>query len=204
MMQLIDSAGPLVWPLLLCSVLALAIILEKSWSLRESSVLPHQVYNAWLNSSRTGIPPITSAHSQSTLGILLAKLTEFKQKELTQHQIENEAEYLGKALVHNLEYRLNLLGIIATITPLLGLLGTVLGMIEIFSQLMQSGIGQPEQLAGGISEALLTTALGLGIAIPCLMAYHIFQKKVERYANQLEHYCHQFLHQSHHDLVNAL
>jgi biopolymer transport protein ExbB len=93
---------------------------------------------------------------------------------------------VGRQVVHELERYLNTLGTIASIAPLLGLLGTVIGMIKVFAAIMTAGVGNPTVLAGGISEALITTAAGLSVAIPSLMFHRYFGGKVDRLVIKME------------------
>lgn len=202
MLQQLQTGGVLVWPLLFCSIVALAIIMEKLWSLRTHAIIKLSDYQAMLGqlpleSTDTRIP-FSDIKVRSLLGYLVVRLTEMRNDGWSQKRIETELEHEGQSVVHKMEQRLNWLGIIATITPLIGLLGTVLGMIKIFRQMLATGLSQPELLAGGISEALLTTALGLSIAIPCLIAYHLFEKRIEVLSEQLERHSRSFLHQLEH------
>ncbi|HEB97739.1 MAG TPA: MotA/TolQ/ExbB proton channel family protein [Sedimenticola thiotaurini] len=168
------------WPIIACSVVAMAIIIERLWMLRTSRVVPDDlVSQVWqlhrrqeINSSR-----IKSIAEGSPLGrILAAGLTNrFHSKEVMKEAIEE----VGRQVVHELERYLNTLGTIASISPLLGLLGTVIGMIKVFAAITTAGVGNPAVLAGGISEALITTAAGLSVAIPSLMFHRYLSGRVD-------------------------
>ena len=180
MLELIQAGGWLMWPIIACSVVAMAIIIERLWMLRTSRVVPEDlVSQVWqlhrrqeINSSR-----IKSIAEGSPLGrILAAGLTNrFHSKEVMKESIEE----VGRQVVHELERYLNTLGTIASISPLLGLLGTVIGMIKVFAAITTAGVGNPAVLAGGISEALITTAAGLSVAIPSLMFHRYLSGRVD-------------------------
>lgn len=180
MLELIQAGGWLMWPIIACSVVAMAIIIERLWMLRTSRVVPDDlVSQVWqlhrrqeINSSR-----IKSIAEGSPLGrILAAGLTNrFHSKEVMKEAIEE----VGRQVVHELERYLNTLGTIASISPLLGLLGTVIGMIKVFAAITTAGVGNPAVLAGGISEALITTAAGLSVAIPSLMFHRYLSGRVD-------------------------
>ena len=168
------------WPLLLCSVLAVGIILERAWSLRQSRIAPKKlVAQAWHWQKQGELNPerIRTMREGSALGRILAVglTSDANEREVMKQNIED----VGRHVAHELGRFLNTLGTIASITPLLGLLGTVIGMIKVFSVITTQGIGDPSVLAEGISEALVTTAAGLSVAIPTLMFYRYYRGKVE-------------------------
>ena len=167
------------WPIVVCSVLALAIIVERCWSLRRSVVAPRdlmsQIQGMTLGDRLTN-EQIDSVRETSALGrILAAGLSRQTQQAFL---VKDAIEEAGGHVVHELERYLNALGTIAATTPLLGLLGTVIGMIKVFSAITAVGVGDPQVLAGGISEALITTAAGLSVGIPSLMFHRYFLGKV--------------------------
>lgn len=180
MLELIQSGGWLMLPILACSVLALAICLERFWTLRASRVAPkgllaetwHAMKSGQLNADR-----LRAIKASSALGtILVAGLNNASHgREIMKESVEEAASYV----VHDLERFLNPLGTIAAITPLLGLLGTVIGMIKVFTEIMVQGTGNANVLAGGISEALITTATGLSVAIPALIFHRYFQRRID-------------------------
>ncbi len=179
MLDIIKTGGWLMWPILACSVVATAIICERFWSLRAKKIIPpHLVAQVWslyrkkqLDASR-----LRQLQTSSPLGaILAAGLVNYRYgREVMKEAVED----VGRHVVHELERFLDILGTIASISPLLGLLGTVFGMIKVFSAITTAGVGDPQVLAGGISEALLTTAAGLSVAIPTLIFHRFFQGKV--------------------------
>ena len=180
MLELIRAGGFLMWPILACSVISLAIIAERFWSLRESKIVPvNLVANVWQwhKSDQLDAKRIQALRVNSPLGMILAAglLNRKHSREIMKESIEE----VGRLVAHSLERFLNTLGTISSITPLLGLLGTVIGMIKVFTVITSQGIGDPSVLSEGISEALLTTAAGLSVAIPSLMFYRYFRGKVD-------------------------
>lgn len=180
MFELVKAGGWLMVPIMLCSIAAMAIVVERFWTLRRNRVAPHnlvvQVWQ-WAKSGHLTEERLRSLQTGSPLGrILVAGVANRKQE----RQIMKERiEEVGRHVVHGLERYLNTLGTIASITPLLGLLGTVLGMIKVFTVISAQGVGDAGALAGGISEALITTAAGLFVAIPSLMFYRYFRGKID-------------------------
>lgn len=175
------------WPIVVCSVLALAIIVERCWSLRRSVVAPRdlmsQIQGMTLGDRLTN-EQIDSVRETSALGrILAAGLSRQTQQAFL---VKDAIEEAGGHVVHELERYLNALGTIAATTPLLGLLGTVIGMIKVFSAITAVGVGDPQVLAGGISEALITTAAGLSVGIPSLMFHRYFLGKVNELTVAME------------------
>ncbi len=180
MLELIKAGGFLMWPILLCSVISMAIIAERFWSLRASKIAPEGlVANVWQwqKAGRLDADHIKILSVSSPLGkVLSAGLVNYKHS----REIMKEAiEEAGRHVAHDLERFLNTLGTIASVSPLLGLLGTVIGMIKVFTVITVQGIGDPSVLSEGISEALLTTAAGLSVAIPSLMFYRYFRGRVD-------------------------
>ncbi len=187
-MELFYSAGGwLMLPILICSIVAVAIILERFWSLRRKRIAPvglrqdvaRQVMVAPLTASQ-----LAELEQSSPLGCLFA--SGLRNLSFSREVMKESIEEAATAVVHDLERFLNLLGTIAAITPLLGLLGTVLGMIEVFAVIMEEGAGQAPMLAGGISKALVTTAAGLSIAIPALLFHRFFERRVSELVVHLE------------------
>ena len=180
MLELIRAGGFLMWPILACSVISMAIIAERFWSLRESKIAPvNLVANVWQwhKSDQLDAKRIQALRVNSPLGMILAAglLNRKHSREIMKESIEE----VGRLVAHSLERFLNTLGTISSITPLLGLLGTVIGMIKVFTVITSQGVGDPSVLSEGISEALLTTAAGLSVAIPSLMFYRYFRGKVD-------------------------
>ncbi|WP_198007319.1 MotA/TolQ/ExbB proton channel family protein [Nitrococcus mobilis] len=187
MWKLIEAGGWVMLPILACSVVALAFTIERCWALRRSRVVPkHLVAQVWhLVKSNTLEPTqLRELRAGSPLGRMLAAgLVNIQYgREIVLESIEDR----GRHEAHGLERYLNTLGTIAAVSPLLGLLGTVIGMIKVFSSISSAGLGNVTALAGGISQALFTTAAGLVVAIPTLMAYRYFRGKVETLVVDLE------------------
>lgn len=167
-------------PIVACSILALAIILERIWTLRASRVAPPQTINElwrWIKKKELNGRKLKALQGSSPLGRILAGglLNAKHGREIMKESIEHEASQV----IHDLERFLNPLGTVATITPLLGLLGTVIGMIKVFAEIQLAGVGNAGNLAGGISEALITTAAGLSVAIPALICHRYFIRRVD-------------------------
>jgi biopolymer transport protein ExbB len=186
-LELMKSGGLLMWPLLLCSIISLAIIAERFWSLQSKRIAPRNLVTQvwqWQKSGELDAERMQLLRVGSPLGrILAAGLMNMRHdREVMKESIEE----VGRHVVHELERFLNTLGTIASISPLLGLLGTVIGMIKVFAVITTQGVGNPSILAEGISEALLTTAAGLTVAIPSLMFYRYFQGKVDELVVTME------------------
>lgn len=187
MFELVRSGGWLMLPIILCSIIAIAITIERFWSLKPSKIAPKnaltEVWNK-LKSNELDSANLRELRLSSPLGqILAAGLVNSKSgREIMTESIEQAASHV----IHELERYLNTLGTIAAITPLLGLLGTVFGMIKVFSEIMIQGTGDASVLAGGISQALFTTAAGLCVAIPALIFYRMFTRRVAGLVVELE------------------
>jgi biopolymer transport protein ExbB len=180
MLEIIKAGGWVMVPLILCSIFALAIVAERFWTLRESRVAPKnlvaQVWQ-WEKSGHLDARRIADLRRSSPLGrILAAGLINRKH---TREIMKESIEDVGRHVAHDLEGFLNVLGTITAMSPLLGLLGTVLGIIKIFSTIMTHGIGDPNMMAGGIAEALIDTVTGLTIAIPSMFFYRYFHSRVD-------------------------
>jgi biopolymer transport protein ExbB len=185
--EIVKSGGWLMAPIILCSIVAVAIIGERLWSLQRKRIIPkHLVAQIWQLQSRGVLTSeqISTVRDSSPLGRVLASglATVNKSREVMKECIEET----GRHVVHELQRYMNTLGTIAAITPLLGLLGTVIGMIKVFSVITAEGVGNPAVLAGGISEALITTAAGLSVAIPALMAHRYFRGLIDEFVVYME------------------
>jgi biopolymer transport protein ExbB len=186
-LDLIESGGWLMWPILACSVVATAIVIERLWALRRERVLPRELMERVRDWERIGrVPPqnMDDLRVGSPLGKLI--VAGLSTKDRRRDVIRESIEENGRQVVHQLERYLNTLGTIASISPLLGLLGTVIGMIRVFNVITLQGVGDPTVLAGGISEALITTAAGLTVAIPSLMFYRHFRGRVDEFVVSME------------------
>ena len=187
MLEIILAGGWLMVPILLCSTLSVAIIIERFWTLRKSKVTPEGLTGMvedWAARHELDARHLEQIRNESPLGrIYAAALINRKRP---RDAIKEAVEDTGRHVVHDLERFLNTLGTIAGISPLLGLLGTVVGMIKVFSAIMISGVGDANVLAGGISQALITTAAGLTVAIPSYFFYRFFRGMVAEYVISME------------------
>ena len=184
---MVKSGGWLMVPIILCSMVSLAIIAERFWSLRIDKVLPkHLVSTVW-NAVKKGTfktSDLELLRKQSALGkILSAGLINRNQP---RERIKQSIEERGREVVHELERFIDVLGTIASISPLLGLLGTVVGMISVFATITTHGVGDPGALAGGISQAMVTTAAGLSVAIVSLIFYRYFRRRIDTIVVEME------------------
>lgn len=187
MWELIKSGGWLMMPILLASTLALAICLERAWTLRTSRVAPADLLARvwqWIKANQLDAAKLKELRESSPLGeILAAGLLNSKHgREIMKESIEESASHV----IHGLERYLSLLGTIAVISPLLGLLGTVVGIIEAFMAVTATGLNDPALLAGGISKALITTAGGLVVAIPAMVMHRYFTRHITSVAVEME------------------
>ena len=180
MFELIVAGGWLMLPLLLCSLAVMVISIERYISLHPDKVLPEnllgQVWH-WLKQRQVTSDKLSELRDSSPLGqVLAAGLSNSGHgREVMKDSIEEAANQV----IHNLERYVSILGTIAAITPLIGLLGTVVGMIKVFTAIMLEGTGNAGVLAGGISEALITTAAGLSVAIPALACHRFFERRID-------------------------
>ena len=187
MWDIVKAGGWAMLPILICSAVALAIVLERCWTLRRGSVLPpglgEEVRN-WARSGQLDPAHLDTLSNGSPLGELLASALAVRNRprELIKERIEDT----GRHVVHRMERYLNTLGTIALIGPLLGLLGTVIGLIRMFMEVMNGGVGDPMKMAGGIGEALICTATGLVVAIPAYVLHRYFRSKVAGYVVEME------------------
>lgn len=185
--ELISSGGWLMVPIIGCSILSLAICLERLWELRANKVAPQGLMAdvwSWLKSGAMSAEKMKEVRKNSPLGrIIVAGLSNARHgREIMKESIQETASQV----IHEMERFLTALGTIAAITPLLGLLGTVIGMIKVFTEIMAQGTGNASVLAGGISEALITTAAGLAVAIPTLIFHRHFQRKIDSLVVEME------------------
>ena len=187
MFSIIQAAGWPIWFLLLASVIAVALIIERAMALRRAKVLPARLLDDVVGAVRNRkVPPdmMQRLDQGSPLGRILA--TGLRQDGSTREAMKTAIEETGRAVAHDLERYLSALGTIAATAPLMGLFGTVVGMIEIFGAQGPSGVASPQQLAHGISVALYNTAFGLVVAIPALVAYRIFRARVDGFLVDME------------------
>jgi len=187
-LELVKAGGWPMIPLLMLAVAALAIILERAWTLRRVAVLPPNLgkeVRAWAATGRLDPAHIESLRATSPLGALLAAALDVRQR--PREVIRERIEDVGRHLVHRMERFLNTLGTIAAAGPLLGLFGTVVGMIQMFLGILDHGIGDVNQLAGGIGKALVCTAAGMIVAVPALMAHRWLRGRIAGYIVDMEH-----------------
>jgi biopolymer transport protein ExbB len=187
MWEIVQAGGWLMLPIIACSIVAAAIIVERLWTLQPQRVLPKDLTaDAWDRVVRNRLDRdyLSELHHSSPLGQVLA--AGLANRHASREVIKESIEDSGRHVVHDLERFLNSLGTIAAITPLMGLLGTVIGMIKVFAAITAFGVGNPGVLAGGISEALITTAAGLSVAIPALIAYRYLRGRVNALVVSME------------------
>src|SRR3954468_24273463 len=181
MWEIVRAGGPLMWPIILCSIAAAAIVLERLWTLQDRRVLPRELtQKVWqlIESNQINEKVITALEQNSPLGRVLAAglANRHRSREVMMERLEDT----GRHVIHELERFLGALGTIAAVSPLLGLLGTVIGIIHAFNAIQAGGMGDPRALSGGIAEALIATVGGLVVAIPSLIAYRYLRGRVER------------------------
>ena len=185
MLSIIQAAGWPIWPLILCSVLALALIIERLVQLRSHKVMPPKTLEQAVEISRRGVPSeetVLKLENKGVLGPVLASGLRCLQKnpEASDEDIRAHMEMAGRLAGRQLERYLTALGTIASAAPLLGLLGTVTGMMSAFETLGTSGVGDPSKLSGAIGEVLVATASGLFIAIPAFIAYYLLANRINK------------------------
>ena len=189
MLELVKAGGWPMIPLLLLSAAALAIIIERFWSLRRITILPPGLgdeVRTWVARGGALDPGhIEQLRQTSPLGALLAAALDVRNR--PREQMRERIEDAGRHLVHHMERCLNSLGTIAAAGPLLGLFGTVVGMIQMFMGILDHGVGDVNQLAGGIGKALVCTATGMIVAIPALMFHRYFRGRIAGYIVEMEH-----------------
>ena len=187
MLELVKSGGWLMAPIILCSIAAMAIIVERLWSLQRARVVPDDLVAhawQWATTGELTEERIQAFREGSPLGRILA--AGLASRDLDREFMKESIEEVGRHVAHELERYLSALGTIAAITPLLGLLGTVIGMIKVFAVITAQGVGEPRMLAGGISEALITTAAGLTVAIPSLLFHRVLRGRVDELVVTME------------------
>jgi len=178
--EIVKAGGWLMLPIITCSIVALAITIERFWTLQKERVTPKYLAAKiwqWSKDGKLDENRIFQIRKSSPLGRVLASglLNKNYDREIMKESIEET----GRHVAYELQRFLNTLGTIAAISPLLGLLGTVIGMIQVFSVITSVGVGDPGELAGGISKALITTATGLSVAIPSLIFVRYFRRRVD-------------------------
>jgi biopolymer transport protein ExbB len=187
MFEIVKAGGIVMVPIILASIVAAAIFLERLWTLQSSRVLPKELTEKvwkWVEQRQIQDKHIVALQQNSPLGKILAAGLANRHRD--RGIIKEAIEDTGRHVVHELERFISTLGTIASISPLMGLLGTVLGMIRTFNTLNAGGVGDPSALAGGIAEALITTAAGLTVAIPALLGYKFLRGRVANLVVDME------------------
>jgi biopolymer transport protein ExbB len=187
MFEIVKAGGPIMVPIILASIIAAAIFLERLWTLQQGRVLPSELTDKvwkWVEQRQIQDKHIQALQQNSPLGKILAAGLANRHRERS--IIKEAIEDTGRHVVHELERFIGALGTIASVSPLIGLLGTVVGMIRTFNAIQTQGVGDPAALGGGIAEALITTAAGLTVAIPALLAYKYLRGRVESLVVQME------------------
>ncbi len=188
MLELVKAGGWPMIPLLLLSAVALAIIVERFWSLRRGAIMPPGLgaeVRAWAAKGRLDPAHVESLRATSPLGALLAAALDVRRR--PREVIRERIEDTGRHLVHRMERYLDALGTIASAGPLLGLFGTVVGMIQMFLGILDHGLGDVNLLAGGIGKALVCTATGMIVAVPALVFHRYFRARIAGYVVEMEH-----------------
>ena len=188
MWEIIQAAGWPIWPLILTSIIGVAIILERFWSLRKSQIIPDGLIveiKTMIKQNNLDNNKVNILKNSSPLGDILA-VAIAKRKDSVE-EIKSALDERAGFIVHNLERYLGVLVTIATVAPLLGLFGTIIGMVELFSSFTSSG-HDVAVFARGISIALYNTAGGIVVAVPAMIAYRFFRSKIDNYLNEMEHY----------------
>jgi biopolymer transport protein ExbB len=187
MFEIVKAGGIVMVPIILCSIFAVAVILERLWTLREQRVVPAELTDKvwqWIENRALTDKQIMALEQHSPLGRVLAAGIANRHRDRA--VMISAIEDAGRHVTHDLERYLNMLGTIAAVSPLLGLLGTVTGMIRTFRAITSAGIGNPAAMAGGIAEALITTAAGLLVAIPALLIYRYLRGRVDALVIRME------------------
>ena len=188
MWEIIQAAGWPIWPLILTSIIGVAIILERFWSLRKSQIIPDGLMveiKTMIKQNNLDNNKVNILKNSSPLGDILA--VAIAKRKYSVEEIKSALDERAGFIVHNLERYLGVLVTIATVAPLLGLFGTIIGMVELFSSFTSSG-HDVAVFARGISIALYNTAGGIVVAVPAMIAYRFFRSKIDNYLNEMEHY----------------
>jgi biopolymer transport protein ExbB len=187
MIEIVKSGGLIMVPIILCAIIAMGIILERYWTLQSRKVIPEDLTSkvwGWVEKDALDQQQIQTLHQGSALGQILAAglINRDRERVIMKDSIEDT----GRHVVHEMQRYLDTLGTIAAVSPLLGLLGTVIGMVKVFTAITTHGVGNPTVLAGGIAEALITTAAGLTVAIPALIGYRYFRNRIDTLVVDME------------------
>ncbi len=188
MIQFIQKGGIIMYPIILCSVISLALIIERLVNLRAGKVIPKELLSGLDNLLSKGAfqDAVSLCHRFTGTSAARIALEAIENRALPEKELKERVEVVGKKESSGLYRYLAALSAIVSISPLLGLLGTVTGMIKCFNVISMEGLGNPSTLAVGISEALITTAAGLSVAIPSFAFYSYFERKATRFSETLE------------------
>jgi len=187
MWEIIKAGGPVMWPIIMLSIAAAAIVLERLWSLQPARIIPPELHDkVWklVAAGQLSDRHIEAIAENSPLGRVLA--AGLANRHRPREWVKEAIEDTGRHVAHELERFLNMLGTIAAVSPLMGLLGTVIGIISAFNAITHDGVGDPKVLSGGIGQALITTAAGLIVAIPSLMGYRYLRGRVDELVISME------------------
>lgn len=188
MFEFLKAGGFLILPILICSIIALAIVIERFLALRARNIVPANIISKAHRLAASGSKPskkeLNNIRSSSLIGKVLAAGLE--NSHAPRHIMKENLEETGRHAAHEMDKYMTALGTVAAVTPLLGLLGTVIGMIEVFSVITKLGVGSPTDLAGGISTALITTAAGISVAVPSLIFHRYFKGRINDYVVRME------------------
>jgi len=187
MVEIVKAGGWLMVPIILCAIIAMGIMLERFWTLQQKRVIPEDLTSkvwGWVKKDQLDQGQIQILHQGSALGQILA--AGLINRDYERAIMKDSIEETGRHVVHELQRYLDTLGTVAAISPLLGLLGTVIGMVKVFAAITTHGVGNPTVLAGGIAEALITTAAGLTVAIPALIGYRFYSSRVDTLVVDME------------------
>ncbi len=186
--------GVVMYPILICSIVGLSIVLERLWALRRKKVIPEdflrEIARYWSLDSRDKAMDVCAGYDVAISRVLRSGLIRF---DSATEEIEHAIERTGAHEATLLSANLRILGVVGSLAPMLGLLGTVVGMIKAFNVISAAGTGNPGLVASGIAEALLTTAWGLAVGIPALAFYHAFRNRVEKFVYDMEEICIQLM-----------
>lgn len=204
MFEIVKSGGIMMVPIILCSIIAAAIILERLWTLQKGRVVPPELTEKvwrWIESGQLQDKHILALRQNSPLGKILAAGLANRHRD--RNIIKESIEDTGRHVLHELERYLNALATIAAISPLLGLLGTVFGMVRTFNAISSVGVGDPMALSAGIGEALIATAAGLMVAIPAVIGYRYLRRRVDGLVVDMEVEAIKLLHALEEDAAQA-
>ncbi len=180
MENIIIAGGWLMWPIILCSIAVVAISVERLWTLNANKIAPkHQLAQVWtwVQNNQVDAARLRELRKSSELGKILA--SGLSNAQAGREVMKDSIQEAASQVIHAMERYVGALGTIASVSPLLGLLGTVIGMIKVFVAIELEGTGNAGALAGGISEALITTAAGLCVAIPAMIMHRFFIRKID-------------------------